>query len=57
MAAYIIPVEGRTQQDWFTFVTSLNITFNGDRSVSADPSTGRVEVDGVIDGYTALSEE
>lgn len=54
MNTYIIPKESRSDTEYFDFVSSLTIVFNGDRSLSINPSTEEVTVDGTIAGYTAI---
>ena len=54
---YSIPVAGKTKEQYYEFVTNKNITFNGDRSVTIDPTSGIVKVDGTIAGLTPTGTE
>jgi hypothetical protein len=55
MNTYLIPREGRTQQEYFDYVGTLPWVFVGDPAFQIDPNGQKVTVDGTITGFERVA--
>jgi hypothetical protein len=55
MNTYLIPREGRTQQEYFDYVGTLPWVFASDPAFQIDPTGQQVTVDGTIIGFEQVA--
>jgi hypothetical protein len=55
MNTYLIPREGRTQQEYFDYVGTLPWVFASDPAFQIDPTGQQVTIDGTITGFERVA--